>query len=108
MAPQARGCVETFSTWLAGQPEEEETISLKVIIPDPGQPVENVETLSLASLATSCQVSIVQHWHRHKHQLVPLVTDLGVKTQIFFLNVKTRNKLAFSLSLLPSLPSPSS
>ena len=83
MAPQARGWVETFSTWFAGQPEEDETISLKAIFPDPGQPVEHVESLSLASLATTRQVSIVQHWHRHKHQLVPLVTNLGVKTHFF-------------------------
>ena len=39
-------------------------------------PVEGVEALPLASLATTRQLSAVQHCHRDKHQLVPLVTNL--------------------------------
>ena len=57
-------------------------------------PVEGVEALPLASLATTRQLSAVQHCHRDKHQLVPLVTNLG---DIIF---KARNKFFLS----PFLP----
>ena len=77
MAPQAGGLPETLSTRFARQPL---TFFVNFISPHhlkSDKPVESVEALSLASLPSACQVSIVQHWHRHKHKLVPLVPNLA-------------------------------
>ena len=77
MAPQARGLPETLPTWFARQPFLRfVTFLISSSEKEWQKPVESVETLSLASLSTTCQVSPVQHWHRHKHQLVPLVPNL--------------------------------
>ena len=88
MGAQASCCVEALATWFARQPVREDWYqphglqdSLRGVkshfLGGVDKPVEHVEALSLASLPSACQLlSPVQHWHRHKHKLVPLVPNL--------------------------------